>query len=184
MVGGRQPLVEDNLQWKTTFGGRWPLMEDTFGGRQTSVEDDLWGKTTFGGRQPLLKDDLRWKTTFSERRPVVEDDLQWKTTFSGRRPLLDPCMLPTPLCGIFWKYPKFYVSFFRDSRFEQSITSKPSVPSIGSLVSPLGPPSPTPKFVSAIILVDVIYEQANMIMIKVYFCTPQLYFGAYILIRG
>ena len=33
---------------------------------------------------------------------MVEDDLQWKTTFSGRQPLLDPCMLPTQLCGIFF----------------------------------------------------------------------------------
>ena len=45
--------VEDNLQWKTTFSGRRPL-----------VEDDLPKKTTFSGRQPLVEDDLRWKTTF------------------------------------------------------------------------------------------------------------------------
>ena len=39
--GGRQTWVEDNLQWKTTLGGRRPLVEDTLGGRQPSVEDDL-----------------------------------------------------------------------------------------------------------------------------------------------
>ena len=35
--------------------------------------------------------------------PLVEDDLQWKTTFGGRHLLVedDPCMLPSPLCGIF-----------------------------------------------------------------------------------
>ena len=32
---------------------------------------------------------------------MVEDDLLWKTTFSGRQPSVYPCMLPTPLCGIF-----------------------------------------------------------------------------------
>ena len=29
MVGGRQPLVEDDLWWNTTFSGRQPLMENT-----------------------------------------------------------------------------------------------------------------------------------------------------------
>ena len=71
--------VEDDLQRKTTFGGRRPL-----------VEDDLWWKT------PLVEDGLQWKTTFGGRRPMVENDLQWKTNF------VDPCMLPTPLCGIFY----------------------------------------------------------------------------------
>ena len=65
------------------------------------VEDNLWWKTTFGGRQPLVEDDLRWKTTFIGRRLSVEGDLLWKTTFCGRHPLLDPCMLASPLCSIF-----------------------------------------------------------------------------------
>ena len=52
-VGGRRPLVEDDLWWKTTYVGRRPL-----------VEDDLWWKTTFGGRHPLVEDDLWWKTTY------------------------------------------------------------------------------------------------------------------------
>ena len=87
MVGGRRPLVEDNLWWKTTSVGRRPL-----------VEDDLWWKTTFSGRRLSVEDDLRWKVT------MVEDDLRWKTTFGGRRLLVedDPCMLPSPLCGIFY----------------------------------------------------------------------------------
>ena len=29
------------------------------------MEDDLWWKTTFYGRWPLMKDDLWWKTTFN-----------------------------------------------------------------------------------------------------------------------
>ena len=37
------------------------------------------------------------------RHPLVEDDLRWKMTFSGGRPSLDPCMLPTPLCGILFQ---------------------------------------------------------------------------------
>ena len=67
----------------------------TIGGRRPS------GKTTFGGRQPLLEENLWWKTTIVERRPSVVDDLRWKMTLSGRQPSLDPCMLPTPLSGIF-----------------------------------------------------------------------------------
>ena len=31
----------------------------------------------------------------------LKDYLRWKMIFSGRQPLLDPCMLPTLLCGIF-----------------------------------------------------------------------------------
>ena len=52
-MDGRQPLMEDNLQWKTTFNGRQPLMEDdlrwkmTFDGRWPSIKDNLWCKTTF-----------------------------------------------------------------------------------------------------------------------------------------
>ena len=39
MVSERRPPMEDDLWWKTTFGGRQP-----------SMEDDLWWKMTFGGR--------------------------------------------------------------------------------------------------------------------------------------
>ena len=100
MVDGIQPSVEDNLQWKMTFGGRWPL-----------VEDDLQWKTTFGRRQLSVEDNLRWKTTFGGRQPSVEDDLQWKMTLSGRRPSVDPWMLPTPLCGIFYKWMVFHYPY-------------------------------------------------------------------------
>ena len=56
-----------------------------------------------GGRRPLVEDDLWWKTTFGGRQLLVEDDLWWKTTFGGRQLLVEdnPCMLPSPLCGIF-----------------------------------------------------------------------------------
>ena len=74
--------MKDDLQWMTTFGGRRP-----------SVEDDLWWKKTYGGRRPLVEDDLLWKTTFSGRRLLVEDD---------------PCMLPSPLWGIFKTRSKYY----------------------------------------------------------------------------
>ena len=56
---------------------------------------------TFCGRRPLVDEDFRWMMTFGGRQHLVEEDIWWKTTFSGRRPSLDPCMLPTPLCGIF-----------------------------------------------------------------------------------
>ena len=115
MVGGRRPSVEDDIWWKAlsvedTFGGRWPSVEDnlhwkkTFGGRWPSMEDDLQWKTTFSGRRPSVEDDLQLKTTFSGIWHLVEYNLRWKTTFGGRRLLVkdNPCMLPSPLCGIFW----------------------------------------------------------------------------------
>ena len=48
-------LVEDNLRWKMTFGGRHPL-----------VEDGLWWKTAFGGSQRSVEDALR-KMAFGGR---------------------------------------------------------------------------------------------------------------------
>ena len=113
ILGGRWPSVEDNLQWKMTLHGRWPSVEDdlwwktAFDGRQPSVEDNLWWNITFFGgwpsvgRWPAVEDDLWLKTTMGERQPLVKDDLRWKTTFGQRRPSLDPCILPTPLCGNF-----------------------------------------------------------------------------------
>ena len=59
-------MVEDDLQLKTTFGGRWP-----------SVEDDLRWKTSFGGRRPLVEDNIWWKKNFGGRQPSVEDDIRW-----------------------------------------------------------------------------------------------------------
>ena len=58
--------MEDNLQLKTTFGGR-----------RSSMEDNLRRKRTFCRRQPLVEEDLRWKTNFRGRRTLVEDNLQW-----------------------------------------------------------------------------------------------------------
>ena len=55
----------------------------TFLDLKTPESKDLQWKTTFGGRQPSLEDDLRWKMTFNGRQPLVEDDLRWKTTFGG-----------------------------------------------------------------------------------------------------
>ena len=77
MVGGRQPMVKDDLCWMTPFGGRQP-----------SVKDDLRWKMTFGGRRPSVEDNLWWKTAFCGGWPSVEDDLPWKTTFRGKRPLV------------------------------------------------------------------------------------------------
>jgi hypothetical protein len=45
---GRQPLMEDDLQWNMTSNGRLPPMEDDF----------QW-KTTSNGRRPSMKDDLK-----------------------------------------------------------------------------------------------------------------------------
>ena len=41
------------------------------------MEDDLRWKTKFGGRRPSGEDDLLWKTTFCGRWPLVEVDLRW-----------------------------------------------------------------------------------------------------------
>ena len=60
------------------------------------VEDNLWWKTTLGGRQIRVEEPLV-ETTLVERQPWVEDDPRWKTTLGGRRPSVDPCMLPSPL---------------------------------------------------------------------------------------
>ena len=66
-----------------------------------ALKDNLQWKMTFGGRQPLVEDNLWWKTTFSGGWPLVENNLRWRTTFSGRQPSVDPCMLLSPLGGIF-----------------------------------------------------------------------------------
>ena len=47
------------------------------------IKSNQW-KTTFGGRQPSVEDDLWWKTTFGERPPSGKDNLRWKATFGGR----------------------------------------------------------------------------------------------------
>ena len=81
--------MEDNLWWKTIFGGeaaskqgrrlRFGMLTELTNIRSTKVlwivEDDLQWKTTFGGRQPSVEDNLRWKMTFGGRRPLVEDKL-------------------------------------------------------------------------------------------------------------
>ena len=110
-LGGRQPSVKDSLQLKITFCGAWLLVEDdlwwktTTVGRRPSVEplveDNLQWKMAFGGRQPSGKttfgeDNLWGKMTFGGRQPLVEDNFWWKATFGGS------CMLPSPLCGIFF----------------------------------------------------------------------------------
>ena len=51
-VWWKTTLVEDDLRWKMTFGGRRSL-----------VEDDLWRKMTFNGKRPSMEDSLQWKTT-------------------------------------------------------------------------------------------------------------------------
>ena len=47
--------------------------------------------------------DTDTNTDIGGRRPVVEDDIRWKVTFNGGQLSVedDPCMLPSPLCGIF-----------------------------------------------------------------------------------
>ena len=87
--------MEDDLQGRTTFGGRQPVVEDdlqwtiTFSGRRPSVEVNLWWKTTFGGGRPSVEDNLPWKTFFGRKWPSVENVLRGKMTFGLRWPLLE-----------------------------------------------------------------------------------------------
>ena len=100
-------MLEDDLWWTTTFGGRRPL-----------VEDHLRWKTPFGGRQPSVEDDLQWKTTFCGRQPLLEDDLHWKTTFRGSRWILASCLL---CFAAFFKSRQFSV----ESSHSQNLGSHP-----------------------------------------------------------
>ena len=52
---GRHPLMEENLQWKTTFDIRRPSMEKIIKILQPLVKDDLQLKTTFDGEHSLAK---------------------------------------------------------------------------------------------------------------------------------
>ena len=54
-----------------------------------------------------------WKMIFGGRQTLVEDDLWWKTSFGGSWILVedDPCMLPSPLCGIF-SLKNFFTNIF------------------------------------------------------------------------
>ena len=58
----RWPILEDIVQWHTTFEGRQPLIEYdlwlmvTFDWRKLPMEDDLWRKTFCDGIQ--LEDDI------------------------------------------------------------------------------------------------------------------------------
>ena len=71
-----------NLAPKNSY--RTNIIKHFQGGRRPSVEDDFQWKTTFGRRQPLEVEDLWWKTTFGKRQPPVEDNIWWKKTFGGR----------------------------------------------------------------------------------------------------
>ena len=47
----------------------------TFDGRQPSMEEDLQWKKTFDGRQTLIEEDLQQKTAFDGRQLKNEDDI-------------------------------------------------------------------------------------------------------------
>ena len=107
---GRQPLMEDDMQWRTTFNGRQHSMEDdiqwktTFDGRRPSMKDILWWRTTFNGGQPSMEDDIQWKMTFDWRLPLMEDDLHWR---NFEIPL---CHLPPLWSFFFYSLPLTFLS--------------------------------------------------------------------------
>ena len=84
------PAQPVTTQWKTTFDGRRPLMED-----------GLWLKMTFDWRLPLMEDDLWWKTTFNGRRQRGLAHC-WKAHGAGH----------IPLCGIFFIYIFLYCHIY------------------------------------------------------------------------
>ena len=49
----------------------------------------------------------------------------WKTTFGGIRLSVDPCMLPTLLCGIFQQPTEWATKNFFDKCFVQIFTTLP-----------------------------------------------------------
>jgi len=118
---GRRPSLEDELQWKTTFGGR-----------RHFVEDNLRWKTTFAGtdmekvssslavlaekkhkkdlnlefhQDGNLKMQICWRKTFhffhvcAGRQPSLEDTLHWKMSCGGRRPLVEDNLWWKTTCG-------------------------------------------------------------------------------------
>ena len=74
----RRPLTEEDPQWKTYFNRRKPSMN--FDGRQYLVEDNLEWKTTLEDsplwNMTLMKDKHGWKRTFDLRQPLMEDKME------------------------------------------------------------------------------------------------------------
>ena len=121
MVGGRIPLGEDDLRWKTTFSGEatskqgrkvyWLFSQiyeqprcygkwkATFRGTQPRVEEDLRWKMTLGGRRPSMEDNLRWKTTFDGNWPLMKDGLWWNKIFDRRQPLTEDGLWQKTILG-------------------------------------------------------------------------------------
>ena len=93
--------MEDDLWWKTTFGGRQPLVEYDL---RWKVEDDLQWKTTFSGRLPLVEEDPQWKTTFGRRRLSVEADI----AHAMHHPLLCGIFITRPFSSVQACFPKFW----------------------------------------------------------------------------
>ena len=62
-------LMEHDVQWKSTFDGGWPSMEDDnrwdifSDWRQDSIEDNLSQKMAFNGRQAALN---RWAAKYPD----------------------------------------------------------------------------------------------------------------------
>ena len=52
---GKQPLIEDDFQWKMTFNGKQPFLAFDEGG-------------------PKMGENLRLKITFDKKLPSMEDD--------------------------------------------------------------------------------------------------------------
>ena len=62
----RKPLMEDNLQWKTTFDGRQHPMEDNFRWKKPPMEEYRRWRTVPYAKKTLMEDNF----------DSIKDDLQ------------------------------------------------------------------------------------------------------------
>ena len=68
-TNGRRTPIEDNLQWKTTYNGRWPqnikveYLSSHWSDLPQILNISSWDQTRvkkgFNGRRPLMEDDLK-----------------------------------------------------------------------------------------------------------------------------
>ena len=84
---------EDDLQWKTTSNGRWPLMEDDLKIWKVEYLSSHWSDL------PQILNINLWDQT-KVKKGFNVDDLQWETTFNGRWPQnMESWISQQPLIG-------------------------------------------------------------------------------------
>ena len=131
---GLKPKNRNDLWWKKTFDGRWPL-----------TKDDLWRRTTFDKRRPMAEDNLWRKTTFDGERLLTEYNLWRKTPLVEVLPKTSCTLLEVTRC---WTYSAlryffqviYYTSYWRLSSIEGRLPSKVVFSKMSSSVKGCLPP--------------------------------------------